>query len=140
MDMTTDPHSTGNVASAPRDEDELIEAALRQEHCPEAPTSRPCVPPDAFAGYEILELISSGGQGMVYRARQHGTNRDVAIKILRDGQHASETSKRRFEREIELIGQLSHPNIVAIFQPGITNTGQPYYVMDYVPGRPLHRY
>jgi serine/threonine protein kinase len=101
-------------------------------------TNQPSLPPDSFPGYEILEEIGRGGQGAVYRAYQLGTKREVAIKVLLDGHFASEQTRRRFEREIELVGQLRHPYIVTVFQPGVTDTGLPYYVMDYVPGQPLN--
>ena len=93
-----------------------------------------------FEGCEILEEISRGGQGAVYRAYQLGAKREVAIKVLLDGQFASDATRRRFEREVELAGQLRHPNIVTIFQPGLTSSGAPYFVMDYVPGQPLHKH
>lgn len=97
-------------------------------------------PPHVFPGYEVLGEISRGGQGVVYRAYQFGTKREVAIKVLRDGHFASDSIRRRFEREVELAGQLRHPNIVTIFQPGVTSDGLPFYVMDYVPGVPLNQY
>ena len=99
---------------------------------------QPSLPPDSFPGYEILEEIGGGGQGAVYRAYQLGAKREVAIKVLLDGRFASEQTRRRFEREIELVGQLKHPAIVTVFHPGVTDTGQPFYVMDYVPGQPLN--
>jgi len=61
-----------------------------------------------------LEL-SHGGQGVVYEAIQESTKRKVAIKVLAEGPFASATAKKRFEREIELIAQLKHPNIIFIF-------------------------
>ena len=95
------------------------------------------MPTDEFPGYELLDEISRGGQGIVYRAYQFGTKREVAIKVLRDGHLASTSTHRRFEREIELVGQLSHPNIVTIFQAGETSNSLPFYVMDYVAGKPF---
>jgi serine/threonine protein kinase len=94
----------------------------------------------AIAGYEITRLINRGGQGVVYQAIQHRTKRLVAIKVLREGPHASKSARRRFEREIELAAALKHPNIVSIFHSGETAYGQQYYVMDYIRGAPLHRY
>jgi serine/threonine protein kinase len=90
--------------------------------------------------YELLEAVSSGGQGVVYRAYQKATKRDVALKVLRGGANSSLAARRRFDREVELAGQLRHPNIVTIFDSGVTADGEPYYVMDYVPGQPLDRY
>ncbi|OQY96653.1 MAG: hypothetical protein B6D36_19405 [Planctomycetes bacterium UTPLA1] len=96
--------------------------------------------PDSFSGYELLREIHRGGQGIVYQAIQKGTKRKVAIKVLLDGHYAGESARRRFEREIELIAQLKHPNIVEVFHAGEDATGRQFCVMDYVRGLPLDRY
>lgn len=93
-----------------------------------------------FAGYEVRGELSRGGQGVVYRATQQGTNRDVAIKVLLDGVHASPATRARFDREVQLAAKLRHPNIVTVFHSGTTETGLAYYVMDFVPGTTLQRY
>ncbi|MCG8408738.1 MAG: protein kinase [Phycisphaerales bacterium] len=97
---------------------------------------------DGFSidGYEIVGELHRGGQGVVYRALQHHTQRDVAIKVLIDGAYASPSAKRRFEREIELAAQLSHPNIIAVFHSGLSSEGRQYCVMDFLEGVPLDRY
>ncbi|MFH1748672.1 MAG: serine/threonine-protein kinase [Planctomycetota bacterium] len=93
-----------------------------------------------FEGYEVIQEIGRGGQAIVYQATQKTTKRLVAIKILLAGSHASPATRKRFEREIELIAQLKHPNIISIFHSGTTPAGQQFYVMDYVDGLPLHQY
>src|SRR5262249_43557888 len=95
---------------------------------------------DAVAGYEILEEIGRGGQGVVYRAVQRGTKRDVALKVLREGLWAAPTAQRRFEREIELSASLNHPNIVTVFDSGQTRDGRRFVAMDLVRGQPLGRW
>lgn len=97
-------------------------------------------PANSFPGYEITREIHHGGQGVVYQAIQHSTKRKVAIKVLLEGPYASRSSKRRFEREIDLIASLKHPNIVSIFDSGVTTDGRQYYVMDYVPGHRLEQF
>ncbi|RIK64788.1 MAG: hypothetical protein DCC65_13830 [Planctomycetota bacterium] len=94
----------------------------------------------AFEGYEVIGELSRGGQGIVYEAMQIGTKRRVAIKLLLAGVDAGEEARRRFQREIELLAQLRHPNIVSIFAAGLTRDGRQYYVMDFVRGEPLDRY
>ena len=94
----------------------------------------------AIEGYDILREIHRGGQGVVYQAIQKSTKRKVAIKVLLEGPYASKSAKRRFEREIELVAQLKHPNIIAIFHSGQTTDGRQYCVMDYVRGVPLDQY
>ncbi len=87
-----------------------------------------------IAGYEILRELGRGGQGSVYAATQLSTKRSVAIKVLAEGAWATRTRRRRFEREIDLIATLRHPNIVRLYDSGLTSDGYPYYVMDYVEG------
>lgn len=91
-------------------------------------------------GYEVLAEIRRGGQGIVFRALQTGTKREVALKVLREGRYASEATRRRFEREIELVATLRHPHIVTVFDSGRTRDGHQYFVMDYIRGAPLDRY
>lgn len=91
-------------------------------------------------GYIINREIHRGGQGIVYQAIQEGTHRKVAIKVLIEGPLASQRARRRFEREIELIANLKHRNIVGIFHSGETENGHQFCVMDYVRGLPLTAY
>jgi eukaryotic-like serine/threonine-protein kinase len=92
--------------------------------------------PGSFAGYDVLREIHHGGQGVVYQALQRSTRRKVAIKVMRDGPFASPAEQARFEREIQVLGQLNHPSIVAIHDSGQVG-GCQYFVMDYVSGQPL---
>lgn len=87
-------------------------------------------------GYQVLGEIHRGGQGVVYLARQRSTKRDVAIKIMRLGPFATLGDRSRFDREIETLGKLNHPNIVAVHDAGVA-AGFHYFVMNYVDGRPL---
>ena len=99
-------------------------------------------PPETWdlPGYEILSEIRRGGQGIVFRALQKGTKREVALKVLREGRYASEAACRRFEREIELAATLQHPHIVTVFDSGRTADGRQFFAMDYIRGVPLDRY
>jgi serine/threonine protein kinase len=95
-------------------------------------------------GFNNFELIGVGGFARVYRARESAFDRDVAIKILSVGIVSADT-QRRFERECKAIGALSaHPNIVTVFGAGTSGEGQPYIVMEMMPGGSLtdrlHRY
>lgn len=85
-------------------------------------------------GYETIAPIGEGGFGRVFRARQATFARDVAIKVLAASGMKDETV-RRFERECRAIGTLSgHPNIVTIYDSGISRWGRPYIVMDHMSG------
>jgi tRNA A-37 threonylcarbamoyl transferase component Bud32 len=78
----------------------------------------------------------------VYQAIQLATKRRVAIKVMHDNRFAGSSGRARFEREVQILGQLSHPNIVRIHDSGLTPgaAGAFYYVMDYVSGRSLEEY
>jgi serine/threonine protein kinase/formylglycine-generating enzyme required for sulfatase activity/uncharacterized coiled-coil protein SlyX len=88
-------------------------------------------------GYEDLRELGCGGQGVVYEATQTSAGRRVAIKVLHRGSWSHDAQRRRFEREIALIVRLQHPNIVTLYDSGLTEDSQPYYVMEYVDGAPL---
>lgn len=91
---------------------------------------------DSLPGYDLLREIHRGGQGVVYQAVQKGTKRKVAIKVMREGPFADPRDRARFEREVEILGRLNHPNIVAIHDSGCLS-GNHYFVMDYISGQPL---
>lgn len=101
-------------------------------------TSMRSGPAIAIEGFEVLREIHRGGQGVVYQAIQRTTHRKVAIKVLLEGPVASASARKRFQREIDLIAQLRHPNIITIFDTGMTEDGHQYYVMDYIRGAPLN--
>lgn len=94
----------------------------------------------SITGYRDIIELRRGGQGIVYSATQVSTSRRVAIKVLREGIYASGTHRRRFEREIELVAGLRHPNIVSIYDSGVTADGRLFYVMEFVEGKTLHSF
>jgi len=104
------------------------------------PSSNLDGPTPRIEGYEIVRELGRGGQAIVYQAIQKAARRKVAIKVLLEGAHASKSAQKRFEREIELIAQLRHPNIISIFHSGTTQDRRHFYVMDYVRGAPLRQY
>lgn len=69
-------------------------------------------------GYDVTGEIHRGGQGVVYQAVQRSTKRNVAIKVMKQGPLATLADRARFEREIETLGRLDHPNIVAVHDAG----------------------
>ncbi len=93
----------------------------------------------AFVGYTLVRELHRGGQGVIYLAIQHSTKRRVAIKVMHEGPFAGARDKARFEREVEILASLNHPNIVAVHDSGEA-AGHFYYVMDYIPGQPLDAY
>ncbi|MBN2560076.1 MAG: protein kinase [Phycisphaerae bacterium] len=91
------------------------------------------------AGYDIVKQIGRGGMGVVFKAIQLSTKRAVALKLLLEGPLASESSRRRFEREIALAAQLRHSNIIPIYDSGAAE-GRMYYAMEYVHGLALSNF
>jgi serine/threonine-protein kinase len=83
--------------------------------------------------YELLEKIGSGGFGRVYRVRDLGLEREVAIKVLHPELTADAGVMERFRREAQLAARLRHPNIVSVYDIQ-SRAGLQWYVMELVPG------
>ncbi len=100
---------------------------------------------DAFVGqtlqggYHILDLISVGGMGRVYRAEQSVLGRTVAVKVIHPHLLADENAALRFLTEARAASQLNHPNSIAVYDFGRTPHGQPYLIMEFLRGKDLAR-
>ncbi len=89
--------------------------------------------------YEILELIGSGGMANVYKARCHRLNRLVAVKILKSDLAENADFRRRFRDESRAVAQLSHANIVSVYD--VSTSGETeYIVMELIDGITLKQY
>ena len=83
--------------------------------------------------YEILERIGTGGMAVVYKAKCHRLNRLVAVKILKSDLAQDEDFRRRFNAESQAVAQLSHPNIVSVYD--VSRGGDTeYIVMELIEG------
>ena len=89
--------------------------------------------------FDVVTKIGAGGMGVVYKARQRGMDRWVAIKVLLQQFHKNETAVRRFQREALAVSKLEHPNTVRIFDFGETDEAMLYIAMEYLTGAPLQR-
>ncbi|MDT4987462.1 MAG: hypothetical protein QOI74_1556, partial [Micromonosporaceae bacterium] len=91
----------------------------------EARTGVPTVP-----GLTGLSVLARGGYATVYRAVQESVGRDVAVKV-ENRQLADERDQRRFLREARAAGRMSgHPNVIDLFDAGMTADGHPYLIME----------
>ena len=86
--------------------------------------------------YKIAELLGEGGMASVYRAIDTHLGRNVALKIILPEIAAEAAFRKRFEREVRVLSQLSHPNIVGIIDYG-EHDQTPYFVMEYLSGGSL---
>jgi serine/threonine protein kinase len=86
--------------------------------------------------YEVIETIGSGATSRVDKARDSVIGRTVALKTFVQG-FGSRDLQQQFLREAQIVGGLSHPNIVALYDVGTNQDGKPYFVMEYVQGKTL---
>lgn len=99
---------------------------------------RPTMPADvpSISGYRIEGVLGRGGMGVVYRARQIGLDRLVALKMLLVGQGDDPEALARFRAEAQSVAALQHPNIVQVYDVGEYD-GRPYFSMEFVRGTSL---
>ena len=88
-------------------------------------------------GYQVVEALGAGGMGMVYRAVQVSTGREVALKILKNSVVGSPNAIARFKREVQLAARLEHPNIARVYDADVQQ-GHCFYSMQLIHGLPLH--
>src|SRR5437870_11595172 len=103
----------------------------------------PCanVPRELIVGqmlghYRLVEQISRGGMGVVYRAHDEHLEREVALKVLAPASVNDAAACRRFQNEALILSKLNHPNIISIYDFD-AQAGIDFLVMEYVPGQTL---
>jgi serine/threonine protein kinase len=104
----------------------------------EPPTVPALLLPETLGPYRLLERIGGGGMGVVYRAVHTRLKREVAVKCLSLCLRANEEALARFEREMEAVGKLDHPNIIRATDAGDAG-GRPFLVMELIDGLDLSR-
>jgi len=110
------------VASAP-----VLRPATAELNIPKTPLKEK---------YEFLTVLGAGGAGVIYKAKQQPLGRMVAVKMIHS-HLMTPTAVKRFQQEATTIGRIAHPNIISVYDFGISEENQPFMVMDYVEGVPL---
>ena len=93
--------------------------------------------PESIGPYRILGKLGEGGMGIVFEAEQQRPRRHVALKLVRGGRFVDEQRIKMFQREIDTLARLKHPNIGAIYEAGRTEAGEHFFAMELVRGRTL---
>ncbi|HVC92207.1 MAG TPA: protein kinase [Pirellulales bacterium] len=102
--------------------------------------SEPHAMPENVGPYRILQRLGGGGMGVVYRAEQRAPmRRDVALKFIKLGMD-TRLVIARFEAERQALALMDHPHIAKVFDAGMDDTGRPFFVMEYVKGKPITEY
>ncbi|MCI0650811.1 MAG: protein kinase [Planctomycetes bacterium] len=144
LTVATEPDSDPPAAAA-RAAEPAAEPAAPQAAAPGAGGDR--APGDIAAltdlaigtvvnGYRLDEVVGAGGMSVVFRARQLSLDRNVALKVLRKDLGADPNFARRFLNEARALADLSHPNIVQVFDQGVY-AGNYYLVMEFIDGASL---
>lgn len=89
------------------------------------------------AGYRLGDILGEGGMGRVYRAHHLATSTDRALKVLLPELVSSSSTVARFRREASITSQLSHPNIVRVFEFGVSRYRAPFMAMELLAGEDL---
>jgi serine/threonine protein kinase len=121
--------------------DDSLVALFQEAHSLALSTSMPAAsaptrPLRFVPGYQLLDVLGEGGMGVVWKARQDGLDRLVALKRIRSAGQTSSEALARFRREAEAVARLRHSSIVQIYDVG-EQEGEPYLALEYVEGGSL---
>jgi serine/threonine-protein kinase len=92
-----------------------------------------------FGNYQVVRLVGEGGFGEVYEAWNQFLQRRAAIKVLHTGMLGDSELVRRFLNEARAASAIRHPNIIEVFDAGVTPEGEPYILMEFLEGDSLQR-
>jgi serine/threonine protein kinase len=136
-DLTPPPATT----ESSRTPSEPLELMPTITGVPSGLTGEAATPETQFIGpYKLLRRLGEGGMGQVWLAEQtEPVHRQVALKLIRVGRYDDDILQR-FRSERQSLAMMDHPSIAKVFDAGATPDGQPYFVMEYVPGVAITRY
>ncbi len=143
MSRTFSPSGTGErpPPNGPRTEtEETLTDGGSTPACRPAATVAGDTTPSRIGPYRLRQKLGVGGMGEVWAAeQQEPVRRRVALKLIRAGMDSKQILAR-FESERQALALMSHPSIAAIYDAGVSETGRPYFVMEYVEGEPITAY
>ena len=116
----------------------LVYVLMRLANRLQAAAQKAALKAKQLGQYALDDKIGEGAFGAVYRAHHALMRRPVAVKLLQT-EKMTQTSAARFEREVQMTGQLTHPNTIALYDYGRTPEGIFYYAMEYLDGLTLDR-
>ncbi len=127
------------LGSASQEHPELMKDL--QRIADKSPSLKENIIGEKVGAYEIVSLLGRGGMGSVYKAKRIDGrfDRKVAIKFINQ-QRLTDRLLHRFQQEQEILANLKHPNIAMLLDGGITASGSPYLIMEYVNGTPIDEY
>ncbi len=144
-DPDSDPPSSDPPSSDPPSSDDFTpgndaEATLGETAFDSATEKSDGLRGGTIGPFRLVRTLGEGGMGQVWLAEQTTTlHRQVALKLIRPGMY-DEGLLERFKAERQSLAIMNHPYIAKVFDAGATAQGQPYFVMEYVPGLPLTDY
>jgi hypothetical protein len=129
------------VGGAPADDRAELDAKIRRRIAEADSVDRvdPLIGKEFGGRFTVTAKIGEGGMGAVYRARQKGMDRDVAVKVLLGDLAGNETVVKRFHLEALAVSKLRHPNTIQIFDFGESDDGLLYIAMEFLEGKSLHQ-
>src|SRR5262245_20470171 len=105
-----------------------------------APSAGQPAIPRVLGRYTIRRKIGEGGMGVVFEAEQQNPQRKVAVKVLKSGPAISSMHAQMFQREVDTLARLNHPDIAAIYESGSTAEGLQFLAMELIHGETLDKY
>jgi eukaryotic-like serine/threonine-protein kinase len=140
-DLTLKAEVERLIALNEEPEDFIKGPAFQMQNQPRATVVPEPIEGKIIGSYKIIREIGHGGMGAVYLAVRADDqyNKRVAIKLIKGGLD-SDYIRRRFLSERQILASLDHPNIAKLLDGGTTPEGNPYLVMDFIEGLPVHEY